>query len=297
MPTPPDSKDPGTNDPSGEKPDDPIPNMPERPDGSANKPSDSIGSMTETDTVVGPASPVLSNPGANPGGQHAMTTSIHVRQISHGQNKRLKTLRLGEYNLLPDYSNGAAWRKSVSPYNSPTLWGQCTWFAWGRFYELYGFSPRFSGNGYECVKQLLSAHGDKFELSEKPAAGAVFSSDAAHNHVGIVLDYDEATDTLLIQEGNLDGRSNEIWAEAISDYRTIKLNSREIRMLYGNVTYAVPKEGVHFVGYFAKDEKDADAKKMSIRVKSLSELAQSKVEDKIFNAGVKMNHLRHTLDE
>ena len=209
------------------------------------------------------------------------TTTVRVRMVSKQVNRRLSVKNLGEINLLPNYNNSAAWKQANSPYNTPYLWGQCTWFAWGRFYELYGFSPRFSGNGYECVGQLLAAHPDKFSKSDKPAAGAVFSSDTAHNHVGIVLDYDESSDTLLIQEGNLDGVSND-WDTAIEDYRTIKLSSKDIRTLYGNVTYAVPKSGVTFVGYKALPSKpETTGQKMSVKFKSLADLSADEVESKL----------------
>ena len=32
----------------------------------------------------------------------------------------------------------------------------------GRFYELYGYDPGFSGDGSSCVKELVAAHPDKF---------------------------------------------------------------------------------------------------------------------------------------
>ncbi len=259
------------------KPGSDKPSKPQVPgEDKADKPSDPMEGTVED---VIPASPQFNVPtGAN--NNLSMISSIRVRMVSRERNRRLSVKSLGEYNLLPDYDNDTAWRKARSPYNTPRLWGQCTWFAWGRFYELYGFSPRFSGNGYECVGQLLAAHGDKFELSDKPAAGAVFSSDAAHNHVGIVLDYDEETDTLMIQEGNLDGISNVNWDEAIDDYRTLKLSSQDIRILYGNVTYAVPKEDVHYVGYDTKAEKNT-GKKMKIKFKTLNELSQDRIESKI----------------
>ena len=37
--------------------------------------------------------------------------------------------------------------------------------AWGRFYELYVYSPGFTGNGNQCMDQLVAAHPDKFEKS------------------------------------------------------------------------------------------------------------------------------------
>lgn len=166
-----------------------------------------------------------------------------VKTLSKTTNRKINLDGIGTINLLPNFSNNRAWKNSSSAYNTPFLWGQCTWFAWGRFYEIYGFDPGFTGNGYACVGQLLNAHPDKFELSRTPAAGAVFSSDTAHNHVGIVLEYDSKTKMLTMQEGNLDIVSNPIWSDAIEDWRTVTVSESDMKAMYGDVTYAVPKAG------------------------------------------------------
>ena len=57
--------------------------------------------------------------------------------------------------------NKDAWVTN-NPYSMSGLYGQCTWFAWGRFYEIYGYDPGFRGNGYSCANELLRAHSDKF---------------------------------------------------------------------------------------------------------------------------------------
>jgi hypothetical protein len=75
----------------------------------------------------------------------------------------------------------------------------------GRFYELYGYDPGFSGDGSSCVKELVAAHPDKFERSSSLKAGAVFSA-IGHNHVGIVIAVKD--NTITVQEGNLDGTTN-----------------------------------------------------------------------------------------
>ncbi|MEY8380106.1 CHAP domain-containing protein [Ileibacterium valens] len=160
------------------------------------------------------------------------------------KNRKIKATEIGGwYNSEPDFNNASAWKGSSSAYNTPGLWGQCTWFAWARFYEIYGFNPGFTGNGNVCVNQLLGTHPDKFERATKPKAGSVFSSDMAHNHVGIVLDVNPITGMLLIQEGNLDGVSNPNWNVAIQDYRTVELSLNDLRALYGNVVFANPIEG------------------------------------------------------
>lgn len=215
-----------------------------------NKPSDSTtednkkpsDSSSEDNRKPGTAPDKnTSKPNISLSSPHAYEGS--VKTLSKTSNRKITLDGIGTINLLPDFSNGKAWKNSTSAYNTPFLWGQCTWFAWGRFYEIYGFDPGFTGNGYACVGQLLNAHPDKFELSRTPAAGAVFSSDTAHNHVGIVLEYDEKTKMLTMQEGNLDIVSNPIWSDAIEDWRTVTVSESDMRAMYGDVTYAVPKAG------------------------------------------------------
>lgn len=239
---------------------------------------------SEQTVLAGPASPSVTTPSSGSFTPSA-TRTITVKSISKRINRRITLGNLGTIDLLPDFTRKGAWKDSVSPYNTPSLWGQCTWFAWGRFYEMHGFSPRFSGNGYACVSQLLAAHGDKFVLSDKPAPGGIFSSDPAHNHVGVILEYDEENDLITIQEGNLDGVSNPNWAEAIEDYRTIRLSTSDLRALYGNVTFAVPKANVSFV---TQPEKLAGRSGgMKIRVKSLHALSAPKIKEKVMRITMK----------
>lgn len=244
------------------------------PGGSFTDPSLPPGSFTWVNPDYAVTSPVITGP----------SNTVQVRRLMTVKNRKVRVGKLGIINLLPDYADARSWKESTSPYNVPSLWGQCTWFAWGRFYELYGFSPKFYGNGYECVSQLLAAHSDKFEFSKTPKAGAVFSSDYAHNHVGIVLDYNEKTDTLTIQEGNLDGISNTNWDDAIADYRTIRLSSKDMQTLYGDVSYAVPKSSVKFVGQAVPES--ASLKKVSGKIettlKNLKSLALERIEQKVF---------------
>ena len=119
--------------------------------------------------------------------------------------------------------------------------GQCTWFAWGRFYEIYGYSPGFVGAGDTCAHELLVAHPDKFEQGDTPVPGSVFSADSAHLHVGIGVGVDG--DVITVQEGNLDGPNNP-WEEAIHDWHTTTYTLDQMRQYYGNVTYANPKENM-----------------------------------------------------
>lgn len=140
-----------------------------------------------------------------------------------------------EASLQPDFTNEEAWGLN-NPYTRAGYIGQCTWFAWGRFYEIYGYDPGFRGDGWNCAAQLVAAHPDKFELSYIPSAGAVFSA-IGRNHVGIVISVDE--NEITIQEGNLDGRSN-LFVEAISDWHEITYPVWKLTAINGGVVYACP---------------------------------------------------------
>lgn len=136
----------------------------------------------------------------------------------------------------PNFNNLEAW-VTKNPYAQAGLYGQCTWFAWGRFYELYGYDPGFSGDGSSCVKELVAAHPDKFERSSSPKAGAVFSA-IGHNHVGIVTAIKD--NTITVQEGNLDGITN-TFQDAKKDWQTKSYTLDQLRSIYGGVVFANPK--------------------------------------------------------
>lgn len=137
------------------------------------------------------------------------------------------------------------WRE-INPYAQAGLMGQCTWFAWSRFYEIYGYSPGFLGDGAICAQQLLQNHPDKFkrgEVGSIPKAGAVFSTSGKgtnKNHVGIVIAVDGQTVT--IQDCNYDGVSNP-WEVAIKDWRTRQLTVSQMEKEFG-AYYANPIESV-----------------------------------------------------
>ena len=217
--------------------------QPEKAEGKTDEApkADTNKSMPDSETPVilpaGDDGSKISDPVSRPIFRPSDTASFSM--VTQRQQKLVIAGGKKTIALLPDFTDARAWKASASPYNTPWLWGQCTWFAWGRFFEIYGFDPGFSGNGNQCAGQLVAAHGDLFQLSRTPEDGSVFSGDADHNHVGIVLKVDG--DELLIQEGNLDGVSND-WPTAIRDWRTIKTDLASLRALYGDVIFAVPKE-------------------------------------------------------
>lgn len=148
-------------------------------------------------------------------------------------------------NSNPNFSNKDAWINK-NPYAGRNT-GQCTWFAWGRFYEIYGYSPGFTTNGNGCVNQLLRAHSDKFVKSNTPVPGAVFSTGLGeqYGHVGIVLEVDEENDRIVIQDGNQNGQSDS-FAVAQTDWRTKEYSLKEFCAMRGGTIFANPigKEAV-----------------------------------------------------
>lgn len=136
--------------------------------------------------------------------------------------------------INPNFNNMEAWI-TKNPY-APTYYGQCAWFAWGRFYELYGYDPGFRGNGWDCVNELVAAHPDKFERSLSPKAGSVFSGIGV-NHVGIVIAVEG--DYVTIQEGNIDGKTN-TFQDAKTDWHTVTYTLNQLRSYYRGVVFANP---------------------------------------------------------
>lgn len=149
-------------------------------------------------------------------------------------------LSFGTLRLEPNFDNIMAWGNN-NPYSKKGLYGQCTWFAWGRFYEIYGFDPGFRGDGWNCAQQLVAAHPDKFELSSEPQVGAIFSC-IGRNHVGIVIGWDGTN--ITIQEGNLDGMTNS-FTQAKSDWQTVTYNLDRFRIICDGVVFAKRSTIIH----------------------------------------------------
>lgn len=124
---------------------------------------------------------------------------------------------------------------------NPFMVGQCTWFAWARFYQVYGFDSGARGNGKTNAREIVAAHGDKFELSSTPAAGATFSMERntlmpQYGHVGFVEAFDG--EYVWISEGNVmfNGRGGNIWIH--------KVRWDQFKATYPDIVFAIPKKGV-----------------------------------------------------
>lgn len=137
---------------------------------------------------------------------------------------------------------------------NPFALGQCTYFAWSRFYQVYGYDSGARGNGKTNAAEIVRAHSDKFKLSSTPAAGAVFSYEKnsllpQYGHVGFVEAYDEMTDTIYISEGNvsINGTSGNIYIH--------KMKFSDLKKMYPDIVFAVPNKAV-FTETVKEVEKD-----------------------------------------
>lgn len=133
------------------------------------------------------------------------------------------------------------WSKFILVGN-PFAMPQCTYYAWSRFYQVYGFSSGAFGNGKDNAREIVAVHGDKFSLSSTPSGGAVFSAMAntrypEFGHVGFVEAFDGTN--LWISEGNytLSNGDNGY----IHIYRT---TLQAFKAMYPDVVFAVPNGSV-----------------------------------------------------
>ena len=132
------------------------------------------------------------------------------------------------------------WSKFITIGN-PFELSQCTYFAWSRFYQVYGFSSGAFGHGKDNAREIVSAHSNMFSLSSTPSGGAVFSAQKntlypQYGHVGFVEAFDGTN--LWISEGNYKVNGKEGY---IHIYRT---TFQAFKAVYPDVVFAVPNDSV-----------------------------------------------------
>lgn len=154
----------------------------------------------------------------------------------------------GELGAPANFSSPCYTDSRVNPLATYDLMGQCTWYAWGRCYEIYGFAwPNGRGNGKDCARNLANAYPDKFNLSSTPSKGAVisFTSDNPWGHVAFVEAYDGKH--ITVSEGNVGGSGDHGYggnivtssqATRVHTYTMAEWNARCSGYRY--VEYAVP---------------------------------------------------------
>ena len=133
------------------------------------------------------------------------------------------------------------WSKFILVGN-PFAMPQCTYYAWSRFYQVYGFSSGAFGNGKDNAREIVAVHGDKFSLSSTPSGGAVFSAQAntlypQYGHVGFVEAFDGTN--LWISEWNYTLSNGDYGY--IHIYRT---TFQAFKAMYPDVVFAVPNGSV-----------------------------------------------------
>lgn len=115
------------------------------------------------------------------------------------------TIILGMEDFAPDFSNLDAYVNKNVYYKG--YCGQCTWFAWGLFYQHYGYSPGFTGNGELCASQAYRTLQSKgWTFTKSPSPGAIFST-VGLNHVGIVAGVID-DEHIVIVEGNFNHKND-----------------------------------------------------------------------------------------
>ncbi|WP_300845390.1 CHAP domain-containing protein, partial [uncultured Dubosiella sp.] len=235
-----------------EKPDQPAspepePSQPQKPDVPQTPQEPSVPEKPAAPAApAAPQSPVTAAPKeeapkpAAPAVQPAVayksveTKDLNVSIADKGYTGNLKkAMKLDDFktaNLEGFLGNG-----------NPFMVGQCTWFAWARFYQVYGFDSGARGNGKTNAREIVAAHGDKFELSSTPAAGATFSMEKntlypQYGHVGFIEAFDG--EFIWVSEGNVmfNDRGGNIWVH--------KVRWADFKASYPDVVFAIPKKGV-----------------------------------------------------
>ncbi len=122
--------------------------------------------------------------------------------------------------FTPDFSNKAAWAHTADGGTNNFAYGQCTWFAYGMYYQINGHAPYgCSGNGTSWAGTL---NDSGYSRSNTPAQGSLISADWLPNHtygtVAIVLDV-ISDDEMYILHGNSNATlSEDPWDVAVNDW-------------------------------------------------------------------------------
>lgn len=235
-----------TPDPSPSEPTEPVtptpspePQPPKEDGGTTDKPDTNPDNNNQTEGGQKPDKPETSTgtitiiPDKNEGDEKVDTSTNQT--VSTGYISSVKNALKYESLLTKD------WSKFILAGN-PFALPQCTYYAWSRFYQVYGFSSGAFGNGKDNAREIVAAHGDKFSLSSTPSGGAVFSAQAntlypQYGHVGFVEAFDGTN--LWISEGNYtlsNGDNGYIYI-----YRT---TLQAFKAMYPDVVFAVPNGSV-----------------------------------------------------
>lgn len=236
-----------TPDPSPSEPTEPVtpaptpePQPPKEDGGTTDKPETSNpDNNNQTEGVQKPDKPETSTgsitiiPDENEGNEKVDISTNQT--VSTGYISSVKNALKYESLLTKD------WSKFILVGN-PFAMPQCTYYAWSRFYQVYGFSSGAFGNGKDNAREIVAAHPDKFTLSNMPSGGAVFSAQAntlypEFGHVGFIEAFDGTN--LWISEGNYTLSNGDYGY--IHIYRT---TFQAFKSMYPDAVFAVPNGSV-----------------------------------------------------
>lgn len=213
----------------------PEPQPPKEDGGTTDKPDTSNPDNTDqTESTEKPDKPETST---------GTITIIPDEKVDVSTNQTVSTGYISSVKNALKYESLLTkdWSKFILVGN-PFAMPQCTYYAWSRFYQVYGFSSGAFGNGKDNAREIVAVHGDKFSLSSTPSGGAVFSAQAntlypQYGHVGFVEAFDGTN--LWISEGNytLSNGDNGY----IHIYRT---TFQAFKAMYPDVVFAVPNGSV-----------------------------------------------------
>ena len=213
----------------------PEPQPPKEDGGTTDKPDTSNPDNTDqTESTEKPDKPETST---------GTITIIPDEKVDASTNQTVSTGYISSVKNALKYESLLTkdWSKFILAGN-PFALPQCTYYAWSRFYQVYGFSSGAFGNGKDNAREIVAVHGDKFSLSSTPSGGAVFSAQAntlypQYGHVGFVEAFDGTN--LWISEGNytLSNGDNGY----IHIYRT---TLQAFKAMYPDVVFAVPNGSV-----------------------------------------------------
>lgn len=233
-----------TPDPEPSEPTEPVtpaPQPPKEDSGTTDKPDTNPDNNNQTEGTEKPGKPETSTgtitiiPDENKGQEKVDASTNQTVSVSTGYISSVKNALKYESLLTKD------WSKFILVGN-PFAMPQCTYYAWSRFYQVYGFSSGAFGNGKDNAREIVAAHPDKFTLSNMPSGGAVFSAQAntlypEFGHVGFVEAFDGTN--LWISEGNYTLSNGDYGY--IHIYRT---TLQAFKAMYPDVVFAVPNGSV-----------------------------------------------------
>lgn len=131
--------------------------------------------------------------------------------------------------FAPDFSNSKYWKHSSDGGTNNLSYGQCTWFAYGMFYQIHGYAPNRDGSHLpDGGDWATSIHLDGWSASRSPTPGSIASVKTPtrpHGTVAMVLAVNE-DGTMTLAHGNANANlSEDPWGYAVNDWYIETVNS------------------------------------------------------------------------